>query len=234
MKASISKSLLIFSLTILSACSEKNENPNEINIQLQQLELEIYEKISKKQKDEALILLRGLIHPSDEKWKEKQKQSMLESIINGGNQYYSYNEWWTTRRDELRDVILLEEPIPERKSIDNSNIDFTTSDEKSPLIILDRDFVGVYSNQSSSGRLRFYKVLNISDSYTKVIYQDNEDGKVTIIMYIVESFQRSENEVIIYNEKNRNEKIKLKFIENIANKERKSIIDPLGQIFNTE
>lgn len=231
--------VVFFLATIMGfySCGEKEKTPAEINVELQKLELEIYEKINKNQKDDALNLLKELIHPSDKEWKEKPKMSSWESFTSGGNKYYTYNEWWTERRNELRDLILdnknsktnnevkKNQPSPTEQ---NSGIRDSETITKS-IKIVDEKFLGTYSFRNNNGEIKFYKILNTSDRLSKVLYQDNTGGNVTIKSFLVESFDQNSKVLLVVNEKNTSEKARLRLDRSTSN--RKTIVDQSGQVF---
>jgi len=232
MRSLIHKCIYLSLFIIISACGEKEKTPGEINVELQELELDIYEKIAKNQKDEALELLKRLIHPSDKDWKEKQKQTSWESFTSGGNQYYTYNEWWSERRNELRDLILgtgdrnnnqntksSQESPPTQKEPDN---------EKSKKLLLN-EYVGTYSIHNNNGEIKFYKIINTTEGYSKILYQDNVGGNVNIKSFLLDSFEESTGKVIAVNEKNSLDKITLEI--NISTLNKKTITDQSSQVF---
>ena len=104
----------LFALFTLISCGDSlknnpvndflsSDNPSEINVELQNLEIDIYQKISEGDKNGALTLLKKLNHPSTDKWEEKKKKTKWYDA----EEYFTYNEWWTNKRDSLREVILL-------------------------------------------------------------------------------------------------------------------------------
>ncbi|MFW5879697.1 MAG: hypothetical protein ACOCUV_02625 [bacterium] len=68
---------------------------------LEIIENQIYRAISNNDKEEAFNLLDKLVHPSDLQWNDKVKSYKLGIPF----EYYSFNEYWAFRRNELREEI---------------------------------------------------------------------------------------------------------------------------------
>jgi hypothetical protein len=242
MKNTFTIGISILLILILFACGEEEKSAAEINVELQGIELEIYEKIANNQKEEALQLLKTLNHPSDEKWEEKQKQSSFESFLNGGNTYYTYNEWWSEKRNELRELVLGSEKGGDPTLILQKNDDLSQvgMDTAGKITLLKTELVGTYINRNDNGEIKFYKILNVKDEFTKIIHQDNTGGIVNIKSYLIESFDQNyltdnfdpnSGIIIACNENNRSEKIRLKLTVSSNIKE---LTDPSGQVYVLE
>jgi hypothetical protein len=215
----------VFLFCFLSSCNYINSiDPAEKNVELQKLEIDIQRKISEGDKNGALDLLKELVHPSSEQWTEKQKQTGMNHFLNGGNQYYTYNEWWSQRREELQKQILSMETTYVKINIDTlststdslSTIIEDTSqyeeEEVTEPVQLPANYLGLYVIQFANGSTKFYKFFKDASGVPGVVYQDNVSGNVRVENYVLRSFNESTKEVGLESKKNSGSFVNVRFV----------------------
>ena len=227
------KNLILFILVIVlfSACSN-SEDPAAINVELQSLEIEIYAKIDQRDKAGALNLLKNLSHPSAKEWKEKRKMDVWEYFKKGGNQYYTYNEWWSERRESLRKEIEKLKSHPRKTSKDKESKSIqnhSTNEEKiNRNIEMPIRYLGLYVFQYENGSTQFYKIFKNQDNVFSAIYQDNISGNVRIENYIVKDFDETTGEIKLQSKKDNRSNSELKFLKDAESDNGFKLIDIKG------
>lgn len=230
----------------LSSCKYFNTvDPEEKNVELQKLEIDIQRKISDGDKNGALDLLKELVHPSSEQWIEKQKQTDMDHFMNGGNQYYTYNEWWSERREQLQKEISLMDNSTFKKDSSSSSRD-ELSDENTILNSgsignetvaseskdLPANLIGLYVMQFANGSTKFYKFFKDAKGITGVVYQDNVSGNVRVENYMLQSFNESTNEVILESKKNPGSLSKVRFMQEQESENGFKLMDSEGATYS--
>jgi hypothetical protein len=243
------KSKLFFAsvlfLWFLSSCKYFNSvDPAEKNLELQKLEIDIQRKISEGDKNGALYLLKELVHPSPEQWIEKQKQTDMDQFINGGNQYYTYNEWWSKRREEFQKQILAMETRSDRATIDTgilstdslSTITEDTSQTEEAVVAepvqLSANYLGLYVMQFANGSTKFYKFFKDASGNTGVVYQDNVAGNVRVENYVLRSFNENSMEVVLESKKNSGSFVNVRFVADQESENGFKLLDSDGSSYS--
>ena len=228
-------------ISINSCKNETDDDPASINVELQKLELEIYQKIDEGDKSGALKLLKELNHPSNEPWTEKQKMTEWDHAIDGGNLYYTYNEWWTIRRDSIRNIVLgiaSESKSNSKRSRKNKQEEVEETQEPEisepevSSISISSNLYGLYIYQLDNGSTKFYKILKNNKGGTGVVYQDNITGNVKIENYDIISFNENSMEITLQSKKNANEQISLSFERDSESENGYKLTDREGTTYN--
>jgi hypothetical protein len=227
------KNLILFiSVFVLFNSCSNSEDPSAINVELQSLEIEIYAKIDQGDKAGALNLLKNLSHPSDKEWKEKRKMDDWEYFKKGGNQYYTYNEWWSERREYLRKEIEKVKSHHRKTSTDKESKSIqnhSTNEEKINRIIeIPIRYLGLYVFQYENGSTQFYKIFKDSDNIFSAIYQDNISGNIRIENYIVKDFDQTTGEIKLQSKKDNRSISELKFLKDSESENGFKLIDIKG------
>ncbi len=243
------KSKLLFAsvlfLWFLSSCKYFNSaDPAEKNLELQKLEIDIQRKISEGDKNGAFDLLKELVHPSSEQWMEKQKQTAMEQVINGGNQYYTYNEWWSQRREEFQKQILAMETTSDTSTIDtgtlstdtNSAITEKTSQSEEAVVAepvkISANYLGLYVLQFANGNTKFYKFFKDASGNIGVVYQDNVSGNVRVENYVLRSFNESSKKVVLESKKNSGSFVNVRFVTDQESENGFKLLDSDGSSYS--
>ncbi len=234
--------IIIFYLFIFYSSCTTSEDPSVKNVELQSLEIDIYTKIEQGDKSGALDLLKNLTHPSVKEWKEKRKMDDWEHFLNGGNQYYTYNEWWSVRRDSLRNEIgkinnngknsssNKESTSLELYSSSEANMNNEKQIERAAEVPI--RYLGLYVFQYENGSTQFYKIFKAENDLYSAIYQDNISGNVRIENYIVQTFDEITGEIKLQSKKDKRSITELKFLIDSESNNGFKLIDIQGLTYS--
>jgi hypothetical protein len=233
--------IFIFVLIYLFSSCSNTEDPTAKNVELQSLEIEIFSKIDEGDKAGALNLLKNLSHPSDKEWKEKQKLDAWDHFLEGGNKYYTYNEWWSERRESLRIEIGKINDSKNTSSNKKSNsseleysIDETVYDDKqiNSKVEVPINYIGLYVFQYENGSTQFYKIFKDTDNVFSSIYQDNISGNVRIENYVVEAFDETTGKIKLKSKKDKKSIVELKFSVDSESSNGLKLVDVRGLVYS--
>lgn len=132
----------------------------EINLRLEGLEDQIKLAIKEGNQDKALELTNQLVHPLHEKWEDQSKYDTW-------NGYPFYDEWWSKKRQEYKDIILsmkdvkntskeaeanksIEENVDNENTTIDSEIQINSDIEKSNVVYYKIQDPDGYSNLRST------------------------------------------------------------------------------------
>ncbi len=231
---------LIASLSKSTADFDNSDNKtSDINMELIRLENEVYIQISKGDKDKALELVGYLVHPSTDEWKSKEKVEKLVGF-DMSFEYYTYSEWWSKQREELRKEIMnmnikstkvnrIHEKA--KTEITPSSATSKAPDNDTKLYLKD-NILGMYVKQHINGGTMFFKFSKASANRLNVLYQDNMGGNIRIENYSMKSFDEKSGTLTLKSKKNEREIIKVYFKRDPESENGFMLLDNKGLIYN--
>jgi hypothetical protein len=193
-----------------------DSDPQAKHAELQKLEIDIQRKIASGDKDAALDLLKDLVHPSSESYE------CTENIRKKWN-CYSYDEWWTERREYLQEQILgvsgsiqtntndVAYQDTTAKGIESDSLSSTESMISGETVNLPDNYTGLYVFQFSNGNTKFFKIFKNSQGETGVVYQDNVSGNVRVENYAIHAFNEDARELRLESKKSLGSYLDLRF-----------------------
>lgn len=232
--------ILIFALFFLfSSCSTSGDDPEAKNVELQTLEIEIYSKIQQGDKEGAFDLLKKLNHPSNKEWEEKQEMDDWNLFL---KKRYTYNEWWSERRESLRIEIekINNKPKNNSQNKKNTSYDSKSSKEENTKVKKEIDkaikvpirYLGLYVFQYENGSTQFYKLFKDANNVYSAVYQDNISGNVRIENYIVKDFDDKTGEIKLQSKKDKRSITELLFVKDFESDNGFKLVDKEGLTYN--
>jgi hypothetical protein len=218
-------SLIFLFIYIINLGKKKDE---AISIELEIKSERLLSLISKNEFEEAQSMLSEIVHPSTENSPYKTGTNFFNEKI------LTYNEYWSSKRDELRKLIdekrISLKTENKKFSDDNQNLSkskpqdiFEEKTQDLPEVNFD-GFIGLYIYQINGGT-KFYKFTKGNDSTINIIYQDNISGNVRIENYNLDSFLSSSGIAILQSKKNPSDKIKINFKPSSESKNGFTLVD---------
>lgn len=221
----------------------KKDDVKNKNLELEKLEIEIYEKIEIGDKNGAFELLKDLAHSSTEKSTNIKEESIF------GDKYYTYNEYWAEKRAELKKLISEMKHTPIKKSMESNlennlteeenetndneeisnNINETTTNEIK--VDIPSELIGLYVLQYDDGSTKFYKIFKDSKGEYNVVYQDNVAGNVKVENFNITNYNDLKKEIKLNSKKNPNFSISLRFLLDKNNPNDYKVIDNIGDVY---
>ncbi len=226
-------------VVIFSCNSASTGDPQTKHADLQKLEIDIIKKINEGDNNAALDLLKDLVHPSSESYECAEN-------IRKKFDCYSYDEWWTERREYLQEQILggngTLDGISNNSAASNSEMGSLGGENTDSLVNSDisesektnlpDNYIGLYVFQFSNGNTKFFKFFKDSKGEMGVVYQDNVSGNVRVENYMIQAFNETTKDVTLESKKNPGALVNLRFATDQDSDNGLKIVDAEGTIFS--